>query len=157
MIENKKQLEITKKRLAEFKNASKEILKRKVDTSNKNEVMLRNIELDAVESMIGNLSIQIKQYEETKNQKVETVQYLSLRDILASQLKDAGLFCRTSSFNDGSGSWIEVHREDPSKVVAPRTIEVMSISFNYSGTKLNDIRVWDEKHRIEVETGQRLF
>ncbi len=77
----------------------------------------------------------------------------SLRNTILAQLRNLGWTCNADSFGDGSGSWIGIYKEDPSKIKDGKLLHI-SIGFNHSGSIIQDIQVFEERvvTRISEDT-----
>ena len=90
-----------------------------------------------------------------KNRRVKIVE-LTLIEQLYHMLKDSGNFERVAkgSFDDGSASWIDCwHTENPDNK-GKRYCK--HLSFNGSGTMLEDVQVWEEKMKWDDDSQKQL-
>ena len=74
----------------------------------------------------------------------------SLKDTICVQLKLAGYFCEIGSFSDKSASWINVFKEDNEARKKPGSILSLVIAFNYEGTIITQIKLYQEKFFLQA-------
>lgn len=69
----------------------------------------------------------------------------NLRSTICAQLRQAGYYCEMDAFSDKSGSWIGVWKGDnnPSKQTTGKRMS-MSIQFNFEGSIMTGIKVFEE-------------
>lgn len=80
----------------------------------------------------------------------------NLRSTICAQLRAAGFFCSMDVFSDQSASWIEVYKTDPNKLVEGKVLS-MSIQFNYEGSIITDIRLFEETLSLKSSGTSKIF
>jgi hypothetical protein len=75
----------------------------------------------------------------------------NLRSTICSQLRVAGYFCEVDSFGDKSASWINIYKQNINEVrQKPGKVLSLVISFNYEGSIITEIKMYEENFFLQT-------
>ena len=80
----------------------------------------------------------------------------TLRSTIAAQLRALGWHVSIDAFSDGSGSWIEVYKENPNEKKEGK-LSLFTIQFNNAGTIITNVRFFEQNVYLNMGESNLIF